>query len=277
MASIIIPAHNEGTVLEETLKSLLNATKDDDQVIVSCNGCHDDTVVIARNFSPRVTVIETSIASKIVGLNLGDRVAVHFPRIYMDADVQLTPGSLDKIKQAFASGVWQALSPSVSMDLSISSWAVRAYYDIWLSMPYCQSGMLGAGVYALSEAGRSRFGEFPNLIADDGYVRTLFREHERGRVVDAFSIVKAPASLYWLIKIKTRSRLGAMQLKLKHPELGANEEKNYSGALWKVLKNPAKWIKFAVYVYVNLVSRFLAKRRLAKLESYKWEKDISSR
>lgn len=277
MTSIILPAFNEAEVIEKSIRSLLEEIGPDDEIIVSCNGCHDDTAQRAKRFASRITVLETPVASKVMALNRGDQIATSFPRVYMDADVQLTRGSLDKIKQAFTSGVWQALSPSVSMDLSASSWAVRAYYDIWLSMPYCQSGMLGAGVYALSEAGRSRFGEFPNLIADDGYVRALFREHERGRVADAFSIVKAPASLYWLIKIKTRSRLGAMQLKLKHPELGANEEKNYSGALWNVLKNPEKWIKFTVYVYVNFVSRFLAKRRLAKLESYKWEKDISSR
>lgn len=277
MATIIIPAHNESSVVEKTLKSLLGAIEESDQVIVSCNGCHDDTAEIARRFVPRIAVIETSIASKTVALNLGDKVAKSFPRIYMDADVQLSPGALTKIKQALASGAWQALSPSVSMDMSASSWAVRSYYDIWLSLPYCQSGMLGAGVYALSEIGRSRFNEFPDLIADDGYVRALFQEHERGRVVDAFSIVKAPTSLYWLIKIKTRSRLGAIQLKLRYPELVSNEAKNYSGAVLSILKRPAKWIKFAVYVYVNLVSRFLAKRWLARLEGYQWEKDASSR
>lgn len=46
------------------------------------------------------------------------------------------------------------------VNLDGASWAVRAYYDIWLSLPYCRSGMIRAGVYALSAAGRARFGDF---------------------------------------------------------------------------------------------------------------------
>jgi glycosyltransferase involved in cell wall biosynthesis len=277
MVSIIIPAYNESAVMERTLRSLLEQVAADDEIIVSCNGCSDDTASIARCLEPRVRVVETPVPSKTFALNLGDRLAGSFPRIYMDADVRLSAGALEKIKEKLASGPRMAFSTSVSMDLSASSWAVRAYYDIWLSLPYCQRGMIGAGVYALSKAGRERFGEFPDLIADDGYVRALFREHERGCVEDAFTLVKAPASLYWLIRIKTRSRLGGMELKLKYPELLVNEEKNYLRALWWVIKDPRKWIKFAVYVYVNSVSRVLAMKRLAKLESYQWEKDISSR
>jgi glycosyltransferase involved in cell wall biosynthesis len=277
MVSIIIPAHNESTVMERALRSLLEQATVDDEIIVSCNGCSDDTASIARCFEPRVYVIETPVLSKTFALNLGDRLAGSFPRIYMDADVRLSAGALEKIKEKLASGPRMAFSTSVSMDLSASSWTVRAYYDIWLSLPYCQSGMIGAGIYGLSKAGRERFGEFPDLIADDGYVRALFREHERGCVEDAFTIIKAPANLFWLIKIKTRSRLGGMELRQKYPGLLANEEKNYSGALWGVVKDPRKWIKFAVYVYVNSVSRVLAWKRFAKLDGYQWEKDISSR
>ena len=63
---------------------------------------------------------------------------------------------------------------SWSIDLRGSSLAVRAYYRIWLRLPYVREGMIGVGVYALSEEGRRRFGEFPEVIADDGYVRMLF-------------------------------------------------------------------------------------------------------
>jgi hypothetical protein len=232
---------------------------------------------VARQHSPRVSVVETSVASKVCALNMGDELAHFYPRIYMDADICLSDDSFGVLEASLSSGPWLAVSPDPVMDLSSSSWPVRAYYDIWLSMPYCRKGMLGAGVYALSEEGRRRFEKFPDLIADDGYVRALFKEHERGKVEAAKAIVKAPANLYWLIKIKTRSRLGAMQLRLKYPELVSNEEKNYSGALLSVLASPGRWFKFAVYAFVNLASRFFAKRKLAELENYQWEKDVSSR
>ncbi len=79
--------------------------------------------------------------------------------------------------------------------------------------------MIGVGIYALSEEGRRRFDKFPSIIADDGYVRRLFKPHERICVEECRSIVTAPSSLWGLIKIKTRSRLGRYELSEKFPEL----------------------------------------------------------
>jgi len=277
MTAIIIPAHNESAVIEQALTALLSQASPGDEIIIVCNGCTDDTAAIARCFEPKVTVLETPVPSKTGALNLGDLHARTFPRIYLDADVTLADGALEQIQLALESSRYLAVSPDPVMDLSGASWSVRAYYDIWLSLPYCRSGMIGAGVYALSEEGRRRFGQFPDVIADDGYVRALFKERERGRVEEAQSIVHAPANLGWLIKIKTRSRLGGMQLNAKFPDLLANEVKDYSGAMLEVIRNPLRWPKVLVYLYVNFISRYLAKRQMARLRHYRWEKDLSSR
>lgn len=277
MASIIVPAHNEAGVIADTLRALLGQLAEQDEVIVVVNGCTDATESIARGFEPRIRVIHSPIPSKVAALNLGDQHATRFPRVYLDADVVLKDGALARIKSALNGGAWLAASPEPEMDLSASSWAVRAYYDIWLSLPYCRSGMIGAGAYALSEQGRQRFAAFPDVIADDGYVRALFKEHERGKVTGAVAVVRAPASLRWLLKIKTRSRLGYRQLAMAFPGLLGNEEKAYGSGIRAVLRNPLKWPGAAVYLYVNLVSRFLAARRLRNLAQYRWEKDVSSR
>ena len=145
MTAIIIPAHNEVAVIERTLTALLDQAGPDDEVIVVCNGCSDDTAAVARRFAERVTVLETEVPSKTNALNLGDRAAGSFPRIYADADVSLGVGALKKIIRALESGRWLAVSPDPVMNLAGASWAVRAYYDIWLSLPYCRSGMIGAG------------------------------------------------------------------------------------------------------------------------------------
>jgi glycosyltransferase involved in cell wall biosynthesis len=277
MTSIVIPAHNESAVIGKTLMAVLRQVKNNDEVIVVCNGCSDDTAAVANRFKPRVTVLETEVASKTNALNLGDREARSFPRLYLDADVTLGDGSLEAIVRSLDSGHWLAVSPDPRMHLEGASWAVRAYYEIWLSLPYCRNGMIGAGAYALSEAGRARFGDFPKVIADDGYVRALFRESERSRIETAHAVVNAPLSLQWLIKIKTRSRLGGIELAIKFPGLLANEAKDYSSALNELFANPVKWPKAIVYLYVNLLSRYLAKRRLRDLAQYQWEKDLSSR
>ena len=277
MTAIIIPAHNEASVIANTLTALLSQVRDEDEVIVVSNGCNDNTAHVARQFSPRVTVLETDVPSKTNALNLGDRHAKSFPRIYLDADIRLAQGALNKLVDALATGPWLAVAPEPQMDLEGANWAVQASYDIWLSLPYCRNGMIGAGVYALSEAGRARFGDFPNVIADDGYVRALYKESERARVAGAISVVRAPASLTWLLKIKTRSRLGGMELARRFPGLLENETKDYSGALRGMLVNPLNWPKVFVYLYVNVVSRAMARERLRNLSHYQWEKDTSSR
>ena len=277
MSAIILPAHNESGVIAKTLESLLRQVEEDDEVIVISNGCKDETEAIARGFEPRITVINTTTPSKVNALNLGDQCARSYPRIYMDADIRLADGALGAIKKTLAASQYLAVSPDPSMDFSGSSWAVKAYYDIWLSMPFCQNGMMGAGVYALSEKGRKRFDHFPDVIADDGFVRALFKEHERGKVIGAKSIVRAPATLYWLMKIKVRSRMGQMQLANMYPELIKNEHKNHSGGILSTLINPFNWPKAIVYLYVSVMSRILARRRLVNIAAYQWEKDISSR
>lgn len=277
MTAIIIPAHNESNVIERSLVAIVAQAAEGDEIIVVCNGCTDDTAAVARRFAPRVTVLTTPRPSKSGALNLGDQHACSFPRVYLDADVILAEGALTRVCEALAAGQLLAVSPAPKMDFGGCGWAVRAYYDVWLSLPYCRSGMIGAGVYALSEAGRARFAFFPDLIADDGYVRALFQEHERGRVPGALSIVRAPAGLQWLIRIKTRSRLGGLELQRKFPGLLANEVKDYAGAMSGMIRQPHDWPKVFVYLYVNLMARLLAKRQFARLDAYHWEKDWSSR
>ncbi len=277
MSSIIIPAHNEASLISKTLSSLLNQVDNDDEIIVVANGCTDNTYDAANKFISSIKLISTETPSKTNALNLGDSKATSFPRVYMDADIQLVEGALTKIIDALLEGKLLAISPIPKMDFSNSSWFVKAYYDIWLSLPYCRSGMMGAGVYALSEEGRDRFDIFPDIIADDGYVRALFKEDERGNVKGAYAIVKAPTTLNWLLKIKIRSRLGQMELAQKYPELLKNEEKSYGGALSSLLKKPHKWLKLAIYIFINIITRIYAKKNLKNMSDYQWEKDMSSR
>src|SRR5258708_29449590 len=91
MISVIIPAHNESSVIARTLEAMtVGADLREIDVIVVCNGCSDDTAAVARRFAPRIRVIETAVASKSNAMNLGDQAAYGFPRIYVDADVVLT-------------------------------------------------------------------------------------------------------------------------------------------------------------------------------------------
>ena len=124
MTSVIIPVHNEASVVSETLHYLMSGLPDSVEIIAVCNGCTDDSAEIIGKI-PRVKLIESTVPSKTAALNLGDASATGFPRIYMDADVRLPATAITQNKAALHSGLLAA-SPSVQMDTQGCSWAVRS-------------------------------------------------------------------------------------------------------------------------------------------------------
>ena len=278
--SVVIAAHNEEDVLGRCLDALLStARRTELEIVVVCNGCTDRTAGVARAYSDGVRVIETPIASKTAALNLGDEAVSGFPRFYVDADVTLPLASVRRIEGRLAERDVFAAAPAMQVDLRGSSLAVRAYYSVWTRLPYVREGMIGVGVYALSEDGRRRFEAFPDVIADDGYVRALFGPDERVRVDDAPVRVYAPERLSDLARIKTRSRLGRYELRRRFPDLVADERttKSYRNAVGTIAVRPWLWPAAIVYAVVQLQSRRRANKQLASIDEYVWERDESSR
>src|SRR3954453_3171433 len=90
LASVVIPAHDEASVIGRCLRALLAGAEPGElEVIVVCNGCHDDTAAVARAHAPDAVVLELPAPSKPAALNAGDAEATRFPRIYLDADVEV--------------------------------------------------------------------------------------------------------------------------------------------------------------------------------------------
>ena len=281
MFSIVIPAHNEASVVAENLSALtegLSATEA--EVLLVCNGCTDATAINARAVdAENLRVIEIDTASKVAALNAGDAVASGYPRIYLDADVRLTAAGVRQIAEALDCSAKLAASPRAVTEWQASSWPVRSFYKVWTGTSYFRAGMIGCGVYALNEEGRSRFAAFPNVIADDGYVRALFAESERLVVQDVEVVVQAPRTLRSLILAKTRVRLGRYELKKRYPALVSRErgEKSYGSVLLSALRKPLTWPAWGIYIYVNLRTRTRARKQIGMLTEYRWERDESTR
>ena len=278
MISIVIPAHNEAAVIERLLRGITtNASADEIEVVVACNGCTDETVKICRDYDFPIKVCETTEASKIAGLNLGDATATGFPRCYIDADVEVDLETIRAVATALESGATLAAAPRMEVNLERSSLPVRMFYRVWLRLPYHTDGMIGSGFFAVSENGRRRFGSFPEIIADDGFVRAQFGESERKTLQSHYFKIVAPTNLWDLIRVKTRSRLGLWELGRKFPETKAREKKNWSSAARRLWLSPTTWLGGPVYLLVVLVAKFRAKRMIRRLDEYEWERDESSR
>lgn len=278
MISIIIPAYNEAGVIERCLKALTHRSiKNGAEIIVACNGCRDETADLAREFGPAVRVVETPMASKTAALNLGDEAASGFPRIYLDADVEVSLDTIEAVADVLRTDLPLAAAPKMRVDTSRSSWPVRAFYKVWLRQPYHRQGLIGGGFYALSEAGRARFDEFPQIIADDEFVRRQFSPEQRINPEGLTFTIHAPKRLSDLVKIKTRSRLGRIELERKFPKMRENTQGKFGTNRVDIVNKPGIWLAACVYLYVNVLARLRARKQMLKLDSYQWERDESSR
>jgi glycosyltransferase involved in cell wall biosynthesis len=275
--SVIVPAHDEERVLPRTLGKLLSGLPLDVQVLVVPNGCRDRTAEVARSFGPRVEVVEVEEASKTAALNAGDSAARGYPRVYLDADVDLSGGDLAKVLATLEAGA-VAAEPVACLETRGASACVRAYYAVWRALHGREPGDVGCGLYALSEVGRARFGAFPSVISDDGFVRAHFAPGEIRHVTEAESVVLTPRSLGGLLKIKTRSRLGALQLEQRFPDLWARKRELGRSLGQKMLGLPVHlWPLLPLYALVQVLVRRRAGRLALDLEGYRWERDESSR
>jgi glycosyltransferase involved in cell wall biosynthesis len=278
MISVIIPAHNEASVIARTLRAMTDGVKPGElDIIVVCNGCVDDTAEIGRDFGFPVRVIETATAGKTHALNLGDAAAQGFPRVYADADVLLPPDSLRALARRLEQGDVIAVAPRGNIDLAGCSWLVRAYYGIRSLLPSANEGIGGSGVYALSEAGRRRFREFPAVTADDGFVRIQFRPEERETVLAASSTVFPPRTLKTLIATKTRSHFGSLELMRMFPEQWHNRGESNNQSLLRLFRQPGLWPKLGAYCLITLLCKREARNRLRRAEPVRWERDHTSR
>jgi glycosyltransferase involved in cell wall biosynthesis len=276
--SVVIPAHNEAQVITRCLATLLEGVEPGSvEVIVACNGCTDRTASLAAAASPAVKVVETADASKALALNLGDAVATGFPRVFLDADVELRGRDLMGLVQVMEREDLLAAVPELRVDLAGCSWAIRAYYKVWTALPYVQGDAVGSGVYALSRVGRARFGEFPTIIADDLFVRALFPGvGEQRRIWGTSFTIRPPTGARDLIRVQGRRRAGNIEYHLAYRQTGATPATNRS-ALSGLTRQPSWWPALAVYAAITVAGMIGGhwKVRFGDLKS--WDRDDTAR
>jgi glycosyltransferase involved in cell wall biosynthesis len=278
MTSIIIPAHNEANVIGRCLDAMTQGAKPGElEIFVVCNGCTDNTAEVARNYAPLVTVLESEVPSKNAALNLGHARATSYPRFYVDADIVMPLDAIRRTASVLTGGKIHGAAPRIRVDLEDRGWPIRAYYKVWLRTPYVKKGMLGSGVYAISEEGGSRFTTFPDIIADDGFARLLFKPDERLTVEDAWFLMTPPETLRSLIHINVRRRVGRFEMTALHPETTKGEAKHQRGALYRLFADPTLWPGLAVYLYAKIACIAIYFIRERQGRHKEWNRDNTSR
>jgi glycosyltransferase involved in cell wall biosynthesis len=272
VTSVVIAAHNEAAVLGRCLDALLaDAPAGSLDVTVVANGCTDDTAAVAAA-RPGVRVLSLPEPGKAGALNAGDEVAVGFPRLYLDADIVMTPGSVPALVAAVGSGLLAA-APGRTLDTSGRPLPVRAYYAINRRLPAFRDALYGRGAILLSAEGRARFERFPGLQADDLFLDSLFEVGEKREVAGALSTVATPRRTADLIRRLVRVRAGnkAMRSAGAVPVGSVRPSRRSSWLRDVVLPRP--WLAPAGVVYA--VITLIAERRSRGATD--WGRDESSR
>ena len=172
IATIIIPAHNEARVIARTLRTLTADAKPGEfDIIVVCNGCSNDTPAVAANVAhPDVRVLAIGESSKARAMSHGDLHAEAFPRLYLDADVELTASGARAMALALEQHQAAVATPVYRLDGCTS--LARQYWTEWQRRN--PRPRAGTGCFGLSRAARLSFDSFPELLGDDLWVASTF-------------------------------------------------------------------------------------------------------
>ena len=270
VASVVVPAHQEERTLGRCLEALLgDDLSDSAQVVVVANGCTDDTAQVARRYPVRV--LELAVGNKSAALDAGDAACTALPRVYVDADVVLDRQSLQALVAALDVAQPLLATPRAHLDVSSAGLVVRAYWRAWQRLQQVRGDHLGCGVYAVNAAGRARWGRFPDGVADDYHVHTLFSPRERVQVLAARSVVRPPQTLRSLLAVRTRVYAGMDE---HHAARGRLERPRRR--LRPLLSDPLAVLALPVYVVVTLEAKRRAAAR-AGTGALEWARDESGR
>lgn len=276
IASVVIPAHDEAAVIARTLGTLTRGLPADAlEVVVVCNGCTDDTAAIARTAAPGARVIEIAEPSKAEAVRVGNLAAAMFPRVHLDADVELSGTDVLRLVRAIDHEGLLAAGPRREQPTTGCTWAVRWYYGFWEQLPRVRSGLFGRGAFVLSEEGQRRVCALPGMLNDDLGVDEAFEPGEYRIVERAVVVVRPPRTVRDLLRRRVRVATGNTQADalglrptgaVRLAEVGRTAR-----------RTPGLAVRLPVFLGITLVARIGARRAVRAGDFTSWLRDESSR
>lgn len=278
MVSIVIPAYNEARVLGRLLGQLVpSADADEFDIVVVANGCTDNTAEVAASFGPPVRVLSIPVASKREALAAGNRAARGFPRLYVDADVELRAEDARALAAALLRSGVLAAGPERTHAMNGRPWPIRWYYDVWARLPEVQQGLFGRGVIGVSAAGYLRIADMYPFMADDLAASLAFSRDERVIVDGAQVIVHPPLTFADLLRVRTRAAMGVNQIEQTEAAPSSTARTRLTDLLTITRHHPLLAPRVTLFLAVALLARPRARSTAAQSSSLDWLRDESSR
>ena len=254
----------------------MKAPESDLDVVVVCNGCTDRTADVARAADPRARVIEIPQPSKVEAVRVGNAATDVFPRIHLDADIELYGAAALRLIEPITRDEVLATAPRRDVPRTGCSRWVRWYYDVWEALPQVESGLFGRGVVVLSEQGQARVTALPRMMSDDLGMSDSFSGEERRVVPSAVAVVHPPRTVRDLVRRRIRIATGNAQA----GQLGVRRPGSRTSArtlLGLAVTRPGLALRLPVFVAVHVAARLGARRALRSGDFTTWQRDESSR
>jgi hypothetical protein len=277
---VVVPAHNEQALIGACLHAVVgDASGLDVRIVVVANGCDDSTVDIARAVGEdaaskagvELVVVELPRAAKPAALNAADDYLRGGPVVYLDADTVLIPGTLPALLAAMAAAGGPVMVGPRPVLVRPDDRLSRGFAAVWSRLPAVQGDVIGSGCYAVNAQGRQRWSEFPDVVADDAYVRSLFTRDERTVVDEGGLLLVLPAGPE-LSRVLARWRRGNAELPgSASPAAGGSRNAR------AVLAAPELWRHVPAFLWVQGTSRLRRHRGWARADGVRASASAASR
>jgi glycosyltransferase involved in cell wall biosynthesis len=262
--SLVVPASNEAPVIPRLMDSLLQQRNVQMDIALIANGCQDDTAAIAYRYAGalsqlghRLQLIELEEASKVGAFRAGDRaLGDSFPRAYVDADVTLSAGALASVACALDTAEPRLAAPRLRFrrPADIRGARLAAFAE---SIPPFSDRVVGGGFYAVNRAGRTRWGDFPDVLADDAFVVGRFGSEETIRIDDVEFYSRFPERGR-ILGVLSRWELGRLELRA----LGVASR---NSTIWEactfLVQRPRLWRQAVLWFGLKTLASALARAR----------------
>ena len=277
VASVVIPAHDEAASIGRTLRALRTGLADDDlDVVVVCNGCTDATAQVARQADPLARVIEIPQPSKDEAVRVGNASTDVFPRVHLDADIELAGSTILALLEPILSGQALATAPRRHLPRTGCSPWVRWYYDVWEALPHVESGLFGRGVVVLSREAQARVEAQSRMMNDDLGMSDAFSAGERRVVTTAVAVVHPPRTVRDLVRRRIRVATGNVQAARLGVRRPASRTRLRTLAGLAVTR-PGLALRLPVFLGIYVAAMVGARRAVRASDFTTWQRDESSR
>lgn len=202
--SVVVPTRDSATVIGDCMASLARQTRPPDEIVVCDGGSTDDTVAIAKRHG--AGVVETR-PNRSAQRNLGAEVSTGEFLVFVDSDMQLTPGVIADCLATFSDTDAALVIPEVFVGEGF--WAQvrgfeRSFYDgVWwleaarwyrreqfLAIGGFDAGLVGPEDWDLDQRIR-RFGQVrwshDHIVHDEGRTQARRLLQKKSHYAESFA------------------------------------------------------------------------------------------